>query len=711
LSSNKELSKVIIVGNPNAGKTSLFNALTGASQKVANFPGVTVEAVEGKLSIGDQVIRVFDIPGLYSLKPASEDERIASDTILGKTIGKPDLILYVADATSLARSLFLFSQLAESKSPTVIAMTMTDRYELQGKRLEIERLEQELGVPVIPISGRKITNLDAVKEAIATQLHERRTPTVAVELPAEMATAVSECQERIARIGVDMSEPEVRQNLFEPSEQFEQFLLDFPEIAAPFVAARKRLEELDLLKPSVDVSSRYRWSEALEARVSSSIAPAKRKVNTSERLDKWLTHPVYGLATFILIMYTVFQCIYSFSEPLMTGIELAFEWLAEGVRPYVTQNPIFESFVIDGLIAGVGGMIVFLPQILILFLLISVLEGTGYLARAAFLMDRLFGWCGLNGRAFIPFLSSYACAIPGIMAARVMPDSKSRLATIMVAPLMSCSARLPVYTLLIGTFIEPRFGAFWAGFTLFAMHMLGLVVAIPIVYLFHGRTMKRKRLPFVLELPAYQWPRWKDVWLTVVNRAKVFLKTAGTIIVVMSIVIWAAASFPRFAPTDPAQAAQSAGFTGEDPQIWVQEQQLERSYLGQMGKAVEPVFLPAGFDWRISTAILSAFPAREVIVASLGILFRLGPDADEESSDLRQAIARAKWPDGKPLFTAWNAIGLMVFFALCAQCMATLATVKRETNSWKWPIFMFMYMTSLAYLGAIVVHQIGKLVG
>jgi ferrous iron transport protein B len=429
---------------------------------------------------------------------------------------------------------------------------------------------------------------------------------------------------------------------------------------------------------------------------------------------------VLGLAVFVGVMYVVFQSIYTFAGPLMELIEGVFAWMGERVQPLVSGHPVLESLVIDGLIAGVGGVVVFLPQILILFFFISVLEGTGYLARAAFLMDRLLGWAGLNGRAFIPLLSSFACAIPGIMAARVMPDPKARLATILVAPLMSCSARLPVYVLLIGAFIEPQFGAFWAGFALFAMHFLGLLVAIPVVYVLNRRVLRGTRLPFVLELPPYQLPKWRDVWLAMYFRGKLFLKTAGTIIVAMSLVIWALSYFPR-SEADVARyeasfdAAAHSEATDEELAAardqHVQSELLRHSYLGRFGRAIEPVFTPIGFDWRISTGILAAFPAREVVVPSLGILFGLGGDADEESSDLRRAIQQATWPDGSRLVTPYTAVGLMVFFALCCQCMATLAAVKRETNSWKWPTFMFVYMTALAYLGAWLVHLVGIVSG
>ena len=345
-----------------------------------------------------------------------------------------------------------------------------------------------------------------------------------------------------------------------------------------------------------------------------------------------------------------------------------------------------------------------------------MLEGSGYLARAAFLMDRLFGWCGLNGRAFIPLLSSFACAIPGIMAARVMPDPKSRLATILVAPLMSCSARLPVYLLLIGAFIQPRFGPVGAGLALFGMHLVGLFVAIPIVWLLNRKILRGKRLPFLLELPPYQWPKWRDVWISMYFRAKIFVKTAGTIIALMSVIIWALSYFPRLTPDQKAGVKQQyallhPGATNSDLQKHFDEEQLANSALGRFGKTIEPIFIPAGFDWRITTSILSAFPARETVVPSLGIIFSLGGDVDETSSDLPKALHDATWPDGRRLFTTWTSVGLMVFFALCAQCMATLATVKRETNSWKWPLFMFTYMTTLAYLAAVGVQMLSHLFG
>jgi len=697
-----------MVGNPNAGKTTLFNALTGARQKVANYPGVTVERVSSQMRLGDETVECIDIPGIYSLTAASEDERVATAAILTKE-NPPDLCVIVLDGTNLERHLFLFTQIAEAGLPVVVAVTMTDRLEAKGQELSIAALSAELGVDCVAVIGHKEKGIAELKMAIRRNLREPKRPAYDFGLPEGLETELAELRDRLSRLGVDASLGEVRHSLYQPTEEFSNFLHDFPEVSEPYRTAREKLEAGNLLRPSLDVQSRYKWAKDIQERVVTRLSDAKLRKSRTDRIDQILIHRVWGLAIFIAVMYLVFQSIYTLATPVMGWIESGFSWIADGVSPLLESNPDLKSLIVDGLIGGVGGMLVFLPQILILFFFIAVLEGTGYLARAAFLMDRLLGWAGLNGRAFIPLLSSFACAIPGIMAARVMPDAKSRLATILVAPLMSCSARLPVYIILIGAFIEPTYGPFWAGFTLFAMHFVGMAVAIPVVFLLNRKVLKGRRLPFLLELPPYQWPKWRDVWLAMFTRGKVFVKTAGTIIVFMSALIWALSYYPRLSPVESAQILKVE--TEEVADKKIQERQLEQSYLGRFGKAIEPVFVPAGFDWRISTAILSAFPARETVVPSLGIIFLLGNETDEKSADLRKAMQEATWPDGRKLFTVWTAAGLMVFFALCAQCMATLATVQRETNSWKWPVFMFCYMTGLAYLAAVLIHQLSRLAG
>jgi ferrous iron transport protein B len=710
---------VAVVGNPNAGKTTLFNALTGSNQKVGNYPGVTVERVSATFSIGDQSIELVDIPGLYSLDAVSEDEIVAVNALKGEIEGerRPDLLVCVVNADNLERNLYFFTQLAEAEFPLIVALTMTDVAAQKGLTIDVTKLSNLLGVEVIPVLGHKKKGLAELRDAIERNLADPRLANNEIGFPIAIEAKVATLRERFARSGLDFGKAEIRRALLGSNDELTTQLLEMPELAEAIAEAQQGLEMEDLDLSKQDVASRYQWAAMVQkAVVQQGRGSAPRSF--TDKLDYLLTHRVFGLLIFAAIMYGVFQSIYTLAAPLMDLIETAFGWLGERASGPLEGNPILQSAIVDGLINGVGSAIIFLPQIVILFFFISVLEGTGYLARAAFLMDRLLGWAGLSGRAFIPLLSSFACAIPGIMAARVMPDAKSRLATILVAPLMSCSARLPVYVLLIGTFIEPQFGPGWAGFALFAMHVLGLVVAIPIVLMLNKGIIKGKRLPFLLELPPYQWPKWRDVWISMYFRAATFLKTAGTIIVLMSILIWATLYFPRSESANEgyrAEFAQRASFSTyeseearlEAQEAYVESRQMENSLLGRFGRAIEPVFIPAGFDWRLSTAILSAFPAREVVVSSMGILFSLGQEQDESSTDLREAIGKATWPDGRPLVTPWTAVGLMVFFALCCQCMATLATVKRETGTWKWPVFMFTYMTVLAYVFAVAIHQVG----
>ena len=705
---------IAIVGNPNAGKTTLFNSLTGSHQKVGNYPGVTVEKIVGHVRVEGHSYEVIDIPGLYSLHPQSEDERVAADTISGAIDGrKPDLVVCVLDASNLERNLFLFSQLAEFGLPTLVALTMVDRVKGDGREIDLTRLSNLLDVEIVPLVGHKSKGIEELKQAIARNLEEPHVPHLDLGLPVALESKVAALRERTARLGATFSSSQIRRALLRTDNEAEGFLESFPEVQEAFEEARKQLLEEGVVQPTLDVSSRYAWAGMVHRAAVSTPKGPKRK-SLTDKIDLILTHRVAGLAIFAGIMMLVFQSIYSFAKPVMDGIQYCFDWLSSWISPHLAGIPILQSMIVKGLIAGVGGVMVFLPQILILFFFIAVLEGTGYLSRAAFLMDKLLGWCGLNGRAFIPLLSSFACAIPGIMAARVMPDQKSRLATILVAPLMSCSARLPVYLLLISAFIEPKFGPIWAAVALFGMHFLGLVIAVPVIWILQKKIIKGRKLPFLLELPPYQWPRWRDVWLAMYFRSRVFVKTAGTVIVLMSIVIWGLSYFPRLGHTQQAQIRQTIVAQKGSPdeaQQKIDEAQLEGSLLGRFGHTIEPVFEPAGFDWRVTTSILAAFPAREMVVPSLGIIFSLGDVDPDHPGNLKQALHDAHWPSGKPLFTPLTSVGLMVFFALCCQCMSTLATIKRETNSWKWPLFVFTYMTALAYIFAVAIFQIGRALG
>lgn len=700
-----------MVGNPNAGKTTIFNALTGSAQKVANYPGVTVEKVTGVASVGEMAVDVIDVPGLYSLDPVSEDERVAADVLRGREAGVPlpDVLVCVLDATNLERNLFLFSQVTELGLPTVVALTMSDIAARQGTTIDAHALEDLLGVEVVPVVVHRNRGTAELRAAIDRSLRSGTTPQPKPDPRDERESVVSLLAERLARSGIDLSTEQIRRAIEAEESDLDLQLEPTPELFEALQAARKAYGTSE--PAAADTATRYAWASEVAGRVVVRRSPSRGKGST-DQIDRVLTHRVFGLGIFAGLMYLVFQSIYTFAEPLMAGIDWVFSTAGDLVSPLLESVPWLQSLIVDGLIGGVGTMVSFLPQILILFFWIAILEGSGYLARAAFLMDKLLGWCGLNGRAFIPLLSSYACAIPGIMAARVMPDTRSRLATILVAPLMSCSARLPVYVLMIGAFIEPQFGAGWAGFTLFAMHLLGLAVAIPIAWFFNRRILRGGRLPFVMELPPYQMPKARDVGLALWSRGKIFVKTAGTIIVAMSVAIWAMLYFPRSEGRTAELRTQIESTMPGAPDDVVDNQLrqrlMEESLLGRMGRFIEPVFIPAGFDWRLSTAVLSAFPAREVVVSSMGIMFNLGEGQDEGSTQLRAALLNATWPDGRPLVTPWTAVSLMVFFALCCQCMATLAVIKRETNTWKWPLFVFAYMTALAYAGAVAVYQLGR---
>lgn len=705
------LPLVALVGNPNSGKTSLFNALTGSRQKVGNYPGVTVEKISGQITLDGEDVELIDVPGLYSLAPVSTDEEVAIDALMADG-RSPDVVVYVLDASNLERNLFLFSQLAETNLNVVVALTLTDIVKREKADIDLVALHMHLGCEIVPVVSHKGEGLVALREAITRALNDPRELELDIGFPTVVTDAAARLVDQMNRKGIALQPKEARCVLMDEHCTTGDRFREIPELWSAVEEERRVVFGQNVQRRTVDAQARYGWASGVKAEAYL-LPSVPRGVSKSERVDALLTHRVFGLIVFLAIMYGVFQSIYTLAAPFMDLIDAGKGAVADWAGSLLSSMPAVQSLVVDGVIEGIGSVLIFLPQIMILFFFIAVLEGTGYMARAAFLMDRLLGWCGLNGRAFIPLLSSFACAIPGIMAARVMPDQRSRMMTILVAPLMSCSARLPVYVLLIGAVIEPQFGAVWAGISLFAMHFIGLAVAIPVVLILNKGWFKGQRLPFMMELPKYQWPRWKDVWLTVLSRAKVFLVTAGTIIFAMTVIIWALLYFPRGHEARYERDYVASGKSVEDGgfEAYAELRQREESALGRFGKAIEPVFVPAGFDWRLTTAILAAFPAREVVVPAMGILFGTGGDVDESSGSLKSEIQNATWPDGRKLMTPWTAMSLMVFFALCCQCMATLAAIKRETNSWKWAAFAFGYMTVLAYVLSVAVQQIGLAVG
>ena len=709
---------IALIGNPNTGKTTLFNALTGLSQHVGNYPGVTVEHMSGTLSLsGGATAELIDLPGTYSLAAHAPDQLIAVDLLLGQQAGAPevDLVLAIVDASNLRRNLYLVSQLFEVGTPIVIALNMTDIARRRGVEVNASVLSARLGVPVVPISARRRQGLRALKQALEAVLNTAEQPHP--NLP-EFPKLLSEQAQALEGLPVaaggrerSLSRVEAFRALVDAGGVIEQRL--GASLGGGINTRLERMRgEVGSAGPlaALETEVRYAWIErVLEDSV---IQGGRLLPSRSDRIDRVLMHRVAGVAVFALLSALVFQAIFTWAVPVMDAIDALFSGLGAAVSAVMAHGPL-HSLIVDGVVAGVGGVVIFLPQIAILFLFISVLEDCGYMARAALLMDRLLSRCGLSGKSFLPLLSSFACAVPGVMATRTVEDRRDRLTTMMVAPLMSCSARLPVYVLFIGAFIPDRaLVAGWIGLqglTLFAMYCVGAAVAVPVAWLLKGTLLKGDPPPFLLEMPSYKLPAPRTVALRVYHSSKAFVLRAGSIILATTIVMWALAYFPRPGEVVQQYERERLGATAAEEIQDIERRQaahlLEVSYLGQAGQFVEPVVAPLGWDWRIGMATLASFPAREVIVSVLGTIYSLGGDQDETSEDLSHALQAARRADGSPAIGIPAALSIMVFFALCAQCMSTLAVIKRESGSWKWPLLTFVYMTLLAYLGALATYR------
>ena len=706
---------VALVGNPNTGKTTLFNRLTGSRQKIGNYPGVTVEKKSGTWECAGRSVTLVDLPGAYSLAAASPDERVAWDFLTGHLQGeaKPDVVICVVDAANVVRNLFLASQVADLGLPLVVALNMSDAAEKAGIHVDAALLSRHLGVPVVRTVATRGEGMEALGKAVL-QSAESGAHMAQVPWPEAVQRAVKYLGDGLEKEGAStLAGGELRRILFDRDGALLE-RAGWPESRDPaslLSASRDILTAAGIQPVSAEALLRYEHLGHLTADAVK--FPEKRRRTWTERVDTVLTHRVWGLAVFAAMMFLVFQSIYTWAGPFMDAIDGAVGWTQQTVAPWLDAWPTLQSLVIDGMVGGVGGVIVFLPQILILFFFIALLEDSGYMARGAFLMDKMFGWCGLNGKSFVPMLSSYACAIPGVLATRTIEDPQARLTTVLVSPLMSCSARLPVYVLMIGAFIEPAYGAIAAGIVLFAMHFVGLVVAVPVAWTVNKFVLRTRPQPFLLEMPPYRLPRWRDIFWRMWERAREFLVRAGTVIVAVTIIVWALVYFPR--PDSVRERTVSGLSVLNDPEAVeaaVNAAYIEQSYLARAGRALQPIFAPAGFDWKITVGVLASFPAREVIVATLGTIYGLGGEVDEESGDLRSALSREFWTDGPlaghPVFTVPVALAIMVFFALCLQCGATVAVMAKEAN-WGWAIFGFVYMTALAWVGAVLTYQVGTL--
>ena len=703
---------VALAGNPNAGKTTLFNALTGLRQKVANYPGVTVERKEGvwSLSAGAPPARLIDLPGLYSLDAASVDEQIARDVITGRISGlpAPDVIVAVVDATNLERNLYLVTQLLEYGRPLVIALTMYDLAEKRGLKVDIERLSDALSVRVVPVTASQKRGLDDLRRAVLAASARSGLVSgwcLSEEAERELAELIHTDGDKADRhtalrelYGDDLPEDEKRREAIR--------------------RARERLAETDGNWWQEPLLARYDWIERVSREAKNEV-PDSQAPTTTERIDRFLTHRFFGPVILILVMLLIFQAIFSWASLPMDLIDKGFGALGEMARAELPQG-LFTDLLVDGIIAGVGGVLVFLPQILLLFFFIAILEDTGYMARAAFLMDRLMRGVGLHGKAFMPLLSSFACAIPGIMATRTIENPKDRIATIMIAPFMSCSARLPVYTLMIAAFFSTQrvFGFISVGaLMILAMYFLGIAVAICVAWIAKRTILKSPPPPLVLEMPPYRVPNLLTIFQSIWSRAWLFVRRAGTVILAISIILWALATFPRTevksadAPgIEATQTEEASASKAAERDALVQGEQLRNSFAGRLGRFIEPVIAPLGFDWKIGIALISSFAARETLVSTLSIIYNVG-SSDEDESSLIEAVRKAKRPDGSPAWTPLVAVSMMVFFVLALQCMSTVAIVKRETNSWRWPLFMVGYMLALAYIASLITFQGGRLLG
>lgn len=725
---------VALIGNPNTGKSTLFSALSGARQRVGNYPGVTVEKKIGRASFQGRSFEIVDLPGTYSLAPRSPDEMVAVDVLLGRQADapRPDVVLCIVDASNLERNLYLLSQVLELGLPTVVALNMLDVARDKGLTIDIELLQSRMPVHLVEVQANRSKGIEALKAALANAVDAARH-----EVVSPFPEAFKQEVDQLSANANTSGQPAL------PRYLIERLLLDtsgylassgLPGITHDLVSdvheARKRLAAANLPVPAVEPMSRYGWvGETLKGVIT---RPDRSRVTLSDRIDAVLTHRVWGTLIFAFVMFLLFQAVFYAAEPASAMVDAFNELLGGAVDNWLADGPL-KSLIVNGVIAGVGNVIVFLPQILTLFFFLAVLEDCGYMARAAYLMDKLMSRVGLSGKSFIPLLSSFACAIPGIMATRVIENRRDRLTTMLVAPLMTCSARLPVYTLLIAAFIPNLQWAFvkLQSLVMLGMYVLGILTAVAVAGILKLTLLRGETPPFVMELPSYKTPGPWVVAQRMLEQGWAFVYRAGTLILAVSIVIWALAYYPRsedkIHPALLSQqqelTAQMEAFEANNPdaepptEITAPLQQvndriagahLENSFLGQMGHAIEPAVRPLGWDWKLGAAAIASFPAREVVIATLGVIYNLGEDEDEESDSLKETLQRATWHGtDRPVFTIPVALSVMVFFALCAQCVSTLAIMYRESGGWRWPAFTFVYMTALAYVGAFITYQVG----
>ena len=699
--------KVALVGNPNSGKSTLFNVLTGLNQKIGNFPGVTVEKKIGFVKLSEHHnAQITDLPGTYSIYPKSRDERIVMDALADKNSPDyPELIVFVADASNLKRNLLLFSQVADLKIPIIIALNMMDLARQSGIEISVDELAQKLGVQVIPISARKQQGIDRLKEAILNST------SIPLQLPSIEVEAIA--PELIQKIQdeLNVEHPYVALQL---AHQYEDMLFLSTE-------QRKKIQEINQefdfhsqKSQATETISRYNFINDVLFDTVKIHSDPKRETH-SNRIDKMLTHRIFGFIIFFAILFLIFQSIFAWSAYPMSLIEQLFMWLTD-MGTQILPPGLLTDLLIDGVLAGLSGVIIFIPQIAILFAFISILEDTGYMSRVTFMMDKIMRKVGLSGKSIVPLIGGFACAVPSIMSARNIESWKDRMITIMVTPLIACSARLPVYTLLISLVVpdEKVLGIInLQGIALMSLYVLSIISAILVAWVMKLVIKSRERGYFIMELPVYRIPRWNNVLLTMYRSVKAFVFEAGKVIIAVSIILWVLSSF---GPSDRFEKIEvkysSENIKQQYPQDEIDRLQasekLENSYAGMLGKSIEPAIRPIGFDWKIGIALITSFAAREVFVGTMATIYSVDGD-DSHVESVREKMQSARNPDtGLPVFTTAVAFSLMMFYAFAMQCMSTIAVVYRETKSWKWPAIQFVYMTALAYLASFIVYNLLK---
>ncbi|MBS1532099.1 MAG: ferrous iron transport protein B [Bacteroidetes bacterium] len=696
--------KVALVGNPNTGKSTLFNVLTGLSQKIGNFPGVTVDKKTGICELPDgRHAQIIDLPGTYSLYPKSRDESIVFSVLADKANPlRPDLVVVILDASNLKRNLLLYTQVADLKIPVIIALNMMDLAKKSGTSINVDILSEKLGVPVVPISARKNEGIGGLKEAVAfankIALQEE---TIDVEVIAPQL---------IAQIG-DELEVDNPYMALQIAHQHETLKFLTPQQS-------DRVEELEQehsfhsqKAQASETIARYNFiNDLLYDAVTQKVTAHDETI--SNKIDKVLTHKTFGFIIFFAILLFIFQSIFAWSAYPMKLIGDFFAWLQFSLHQVLPAGPL-TNLAVDGVLGGLSGVMVFIPQIAILFGFISILEDTGYMSRVTFMMDRIMRKVGLNGKSVVPLIGGFACAVPSIMSTRNIENWKDRMITIMVTPLVTCSARLPIYTLMIAL-VVPNRNVWWIfnmqGLALTAMYVFSLISAVAVAYVMKFILKARERGYFIMELPVYRMPRWKNVGQDMYQRAKTFVVQAGKVIIAISVILWVLASYgpgDRLAKIEQKykQPQYAQHMKPDDLHRAMASEKLENSYAGALGHAIEPVIRPLGFDWKIGIALITSFAAREVFVGTMATIYSVEGDAEKMES-VQQKMAAAKQPDGTPVFTVAVAFSLMMFYAFAMQCASTMAVVYRETKSWRWPAAQFAYMTGLAYIMSFITFHL-----